>query len=170
MPAYHSAFDHGDAVVPLSKDELVKFQKEWKFHHPIKNEQIKLAGTKLYVEQVSYYHGGDPLYSLFDWNGDGTKILLPDLWHEMLLLENKPSWARVQASTVLEAVADTYEGHPVVIIRNKATGVIYSMTRHLSNELVAKDYNEVFALRDVHMAARKYNFELDFKPETKHVL
>lgn len=170
MPAYHAAFDHLDAVIPLSKDELVKFQNEWKFHHPITNEQIKLGGIRLFVDTAHYYHGGDPLYSLFIWNGDGTKTLLPGLWHEELLLESAPSWVRTQASTILEAIAENYEDYPVVIIRNKVNGIIYSMTRHSQNEVVAQNYNKVFELRDVHKVALKYNFELDFKPEPKHVL
>ena len=52
---------------------LEQFQREWKYHNPISEQQLDAAGAVDTVMAVGFYHGGDTLYTLF--NIAGT-------WHE----------------------------------------------------------------------------------------
>jgi len=55
---------------------LESFKKEWRFHHPLSDEQLNYAANEALVVSVAYYHGGDELYTLKD---------IPGIWHERCL-------------------------------------------------------------------------------------
>jgi hypothetical protein len=55
---------------------LEQFQREWKYHHPISNEQLDFAGVTDTVKGAAFYHGGDVLYTLCE---------TPGTWHEKCL-------------------------------------------------------------------------------------
>lgn len=166
MPAYHSIFDHHDCVKVVSAPILEQFFKEWKYHHPLSDEQLKYADEKLFIDRVSYYHGGTPLYQLFRWNFDGTRVFIPGIWHEAVLNEAPPSWKFQRASDILEAISLTVHNQPVVVIKNRLTGVQYLQSRQENAEIIAGNMSVVFAHRDVHMVATKYGFDLDFRAES----
>lgn len=115
-------------------------------------------------DNVSYYHGGDVLYTLYQYEHSGAKLRLPGMWHEALLIERRPSWQYVRASSVLEVIASTVKEQPVIIVRNKHSGLEYLMSRQDFAEQVANDMAVVFEARDAHNVALKYGFGLDFKP------
>jgi hypothetical protein len=69
-------FPIGTRVRIADLKELARFQADWKFHHPLEPEQLEYAGQIALVSEVTYYHGGDPLYSLED---------VPGTWHEQCL-------------------------------------------------------------------------------------
>ena len=58
-----------------SRAFLKQFQREWKYHHPVSNEQIDAAGVVDTVKGVGFYHGGDVLYQLSKLRGHGMKIV-----------------------------------------------------------------------------------------------
>ena len=76
MAAYREDFRVGSSVQILDVNELEEFVRSWKYHHKLGTEQMKFAGRTATVEGVSFYHGGDPLYTLRG---------LPGLWHEQCL-------------------------------------------------------------------------------------
>jgi hypothetical protein len=53
---------------------LEEFKRDWKYHHPISDEQLDLAGVTDRVKGVAFYHGGDVLYTLSETSGT---------WHEV---------------------------------------------------------------------------------------
>jgi len=73
---YHADFPAGTRVQIAQRSALEKFLREWKFHHPLDREQLRFAGQLATVKDVSYYHGGDVLYSLIE---------LPGIWHPACL-------------------------------------------------------------------------------------
>ena len=77
--AHPERFRVGMTVRIADKAELQAFREQWKFHHPLQDEQLKFAGMITSVESVGYYHGGDILYTLAD-TGDYV-------WHESCLRE-----------------------------------------------------------------------------------
>ena len=77
MTPYEAAFPVGSNIRIRSRHELERFRREWKYHHPITDEQVGLAGQKATVEDVGFYHGGDPLYTLAG---------APGFWHEECLM------------------------------------------------------------------------------------
>ena len=76
MAPYEARFPAGSRVRIADLEDLARFQADWKFHHPLEPEQLEHAGEITTVRDVTYYHGGDPLYSL-------DKI--PGTWHEACL-------------------------------------------------------------------------------------
>jgi hypothetical protein len=60
----------------LDLKHLARFQADWKSHHPLQPEQLEHVGEITTVREVTYYHSGDPLYSL-------DKV--PGTWHEPCL-------------------------------------------------------------------------------------
>lgn len=76
--AYEPEFPVGTRVRILEAEELRKFQKEWRWHHPIGDEQLHFAGREAQVTSVAFYHGGDELYQL-----EG----IPGTWHESCLAQ-----------------------------------------------------------------------------------
>ena len=85
MPPYKDLFPVGSAIGIGLREQLEEFQRTWKYHHPLVAEQLRFAGRDATVREVSFYHGGDVLYSLDE---------IPRTWHEQCLssAENpKPS-------------------------------------------------------------------------------
>jgi hypothetical protein len=74
--SYQAEFPKGSEVRVASRSELETFQKEWKYHHKLLDEQLEYAGTIARVARISFYHGGDELYELEGVRG---------IWHECCL-------------------------------------------------------------------------------------
>lgn len=71
---YTADFDLGETVRIRERDVLETFRRpQWKYHHPIVDEQFAFAGRLAVVRQGSFYHGGDELYELTG---------VPGIWHE----------------------------------------------------------------------------------------
>lgn len=84
--AYEPEFPVGTRVRILELEALERFQRKWKHHHPLRDEQLSFAGRAAQVASVAFYHGGDELYELKG---------VPGIWHEACLMPggaaNKPS-------------------------------------------------------------------------------
>jgi hypothetical protein len=78
MPAYKERFPEGTLVRVAAKNVLEAFKRDWKYHHPLAEEQIEFAGREDMVKSVGFYHGGDVLYWLEQF---------PGTWHECCLEE-----------------------------------------------------------------------------------
>jgi hypothetical protein len=76
---YQEKYPTGAAVRIASLERLQAFERDWKFHHPLQREQLRLAGTMDKVSTVAFYHGGDAIYTLEE---------APGIWHEQLLDSN----------------------------------------------------------------------------------
>ena len=71
-----------DPMARNTLEQLMQFQRNWKFHHNIENQQLDFAGRKAKVTEISWYHGGDVLCRLEDG---------PGIWNERCLeLSNVP--------------------------------------------------------------------------------
>jgi hypothetical protein len=55
---------------------LEAFMVSWRYHHRLQPEQLAYARRVTTVEEVAFYHGGDPVYKLAN---------LPGLWLEQCL-------------------------------------------------------------------------------------
>jgi hypothetical protein len=75
MP-YKESFPAGTRVRIAEREVLDEFLETWKFHNPLKSEQLAFAGKVAEVENVGFYHGGDALYVLKGVLG---------VWHERCL-------------------------------------------------------------------------------------
>ena len=75
---YESALVAGTLVRIADRATLAKFMVSWRFHNPLKPEQLEFADKPARVAQVGYYHGGDALYTLED---------VPGVWHEVCLTQ-----------------------------------------------------------------------------------
>jgi hypothetical protein len=64
-------------IAPLER--LQAFQRDWGFHHPLEDDQVRFAGLPDTVKTVAFYHGGDVIYTLERVRG---------IWHEQLLDSN----------------------------------------------------------------------------------
>jgi len=73
---YDEKYPAGTAVRIASLESLQTFNREWKLHHPLADEQLRFAGTIDAVRTVGFYHGGDVIYTLEQ---------APGIWHEQLL-------------------------------------------------------------------------------------
>lgn len=73
---YEPEFPVGTHVRIMEFEALERFQQEWKWHNPLRDEQLKFAGREAQVASVTFYHGGDELYQLKE---------VPGLWHEACL-------------------------------------------------------------------------------------
>jgi hypothetical protein len=73
---YEAEFPIGTIVRVADREGLERFQREWRFHHPLGDEQLEFGGCVALVLDVGYYHGGDELYRL-----EG----IPGTWHEVCL-------------------------------------------------------------------------------------
>ena len=76
MPSYEELFPVGTLVRIKPEEFLVRFARDWTFHHPLALEQLPYAGTLAVVDGVGFYHGGDVLYELAN---------VPGTWHEACL-------------------------------------------------------------------------------------
>ncbi len=77
---YKEEFPVGSTVKIVARGALDTFLRDWKFHNPLNPEQLASAGREARVKSVSFYHGGDELYSL-----DG----IPGIWHEENLMSTE---------------------------------------------------------------------------------
>lgn len=77
VPSGPELYPAGSMVRVASKDVLEEFKRTWKFHHPLREAQLKYSGLVAKVRGVGYYHGGDALYTL-----DRTSDFV---WHEQCL-------------------------------------------------------------------------------------
>ncbi len=59
-----------------SRSFLEQFQREWKYHHPVSDQQLSAGGVVDIVKGAAFYHGGDVLYTLSN---------TPGTWHEECL-------------------------------------------------------------------------------------
>lgn len=75
---YEEKFRVGDRVRVRSRADLERFKNEWKYHHPLTDEQVLCADAVGTVQEIGYYHGGDVLYQLDNILG---------MWHEENLSE-----------------------------------------------------------------------------------
>jgi len=78
MPDYHPIFKKGDKIKINDKDYLLNFQRTWKYHHNITDDQIKYAERLAAVKDVYIYHGGEVMYALKS---------IPGIWLEQLIEE-----------------------------------------------------------------------------------
>ena len=76
MPQYQEQFPKGSKVRVRDFAMLESFKKEWRFHNPLRDDQLAFAGKEGRVSTVSFYHGGDVLYTLEE---------MPGMWHERCL-------------------------------------------------------------------------------------
>lgn len=73
---YKEAFPVGTEVCIADRAFLENFLKTWKYHHKLQSDQLSCANSVTKVSGVSFYHGGDVLYSL---------VGIPGIWHEQCL-------------------------------------------------------------------------------------
>ena len=73
---YQEAFPQGSTIRIADLPTLEGFMLSWRYHHKLQPEQLTYAGRVTTVEEVGFYHGGDPVYKL-----DG----IPGLWLEQCL-------------------------------------------------------------------------------------
>ena len=73
---YHADFPVGSQVRIKSREVLEEFQRNWKYHDPLKPFQLDYAGRVATVVRVGYYFGADELYYLKD---------IPGIWNEPCL-------------------------------------------------------------------------------------
>jgi hypothetical protein len=76
VPGYKERFPVGDMVEVVGRECLEDFRRTWRWHNGLTENQLAYAGAKSCVATVSFYHGGDALYTL-----EGV----PGLWHEVCL-------------------------------------------------------------------------------------
>jgi hypothetical protein len=74
---YQAEFPAGTVVRIADRATLERFVATWQRHHPLSTDQLAYAGWEARVQEVSFYHGGDELYSL---------ETVPGLWHEQCLV------------------------------------------------------------------------------------
>jgi hypothetical protein len=114
MPNYHSAFNGSENVSIADIEALREFQKTWKWHHPLSDEQLAYAGKHDWIKIVSYYHGGTPLYEFAS---------IPGFWHESCLRDRTLSKdydaeAGIAAGDYYAITTDRRGGLPVVVVRD----------------------------------------------------
>lgn len=73
---YNAEFPKGTKVRIGTRATLEDFLKNWGYHNKLELWQLNYAGRLAEVESVTFYHGGDELYSLKD---------IPGVWHEQCL-------------------------------------------------------------------------------------
>ena len=75
---YNPEFPKGTKVRIANRIVLEEFARTWKYHNPLRNDQLKLHDVEAVDEDVGFYHCGDELYKLKG---------LPGVWHEQCLKE-----------------------------------------------------------------------------------
>jgi hypothetical protein len=73
---YKEAFPKGTQVRIADQAFLEGFMTAWKYHHKLQLDQLPFAERLTTVEEVSFYHGGEPIYRLTE---------IPGLWLEQCL-------------------------------------------------------------------------------------
>jgi hypothetical protein len=71
--AYEADYPVGTTVRIKDVAELRAFQRTWKLHNPLSDEQLQYAGEMAIVQEVGFYHGGDERYTLAG---------VPGMWYE----------------------------------------------------------------------------------------
>ena len=69
-------FEVGSEVRIADKDFLESFLEAGQYHNELEPEQIEFAGRTAKVKEVSFFHGGDEIYTLQG---------IPGVWHEECL-------------------------------------------------------------------------------------
>jgi hypothetical protein len=77
---YKEAYPVGTEVRIADRPSLESFRATWRYHHKLRSEQVPYADRIAKVEEVGFYHGGDPVYKL-----EG----IPGLWLEQCLCPTK---------------------------------------------------------------------------------
>lgn len=77
MPPYAELFPRESRVRVASASALSRFRQDWKYHHPLAEEQLAFADRETVVAEIGFYHGGDVIYTLRD---------VPGVWHEACLV------------------------------------------------------------------------------------
>jgi hypothetical protein len=61
---YKEAYPAGTEVRIADRRFLVHFMETWQYHHKLSTDQLEYADRLTVVEDVAFYHGGDPVYKL----------------------------------------------------------------------------------------------------------
>jgi len=77
VPYYNERFPKGSKARIADRVTLEAFMANWKYHHKLQPEQLGYADMIATVQDVGFYHGGDPVYKL-----EG----IPGLWLDQCLL------------------------------------------------------------------------------------
>jgi hypothetical protein len=73
---YVASFKVDETVLIADLEALEGFSQTWRYHNPLRQEQLAYAGQIGRVAKIGFYHGGDPLYELEN---------IPGVWHEICL-------------------------------------------------------------------------------------
>ena len=76
VPPYVPLFEVRSEVEIADSRSLGEFVQTWRFHNPLRQEQLAYVGKIVRVAEVGFYHGGDVLYVLKG---------VPGVWHEVCL-------------------------------------------------------------------------------------
>ena len=69
-------FEVGTDVRIADREFLEKFMEAGQYHNELEPEQLEHAGRVAKVKEVSFFHGGDEIYTLAG---------VPGVWHEECL-------------------------------------------------------------------------------------
>jgi len=152
MPNYHSAFAAGEYIRIADTQTLRRFQQSWKWHHPLDDERLSLAGKDARIAKVSYYHGGTPLYEFLD---------VPGIWHEPCVVD--VTIGEHPESGML--AADYYSIHAekrgplsVIVVRDSANQEML-VAFHRDADAVAEAMRAVAQVRSRRMFELRYHFD-----------
>jgi hypothetical protein len=164
MPEYHPAFLTGEQVRVAARPSLQRFRAEWRWHHPLAEDQLDLAGQTFRVKDVSFDHGGAVLYQLQGAPGTWHEACLEDPGHIHVASPGKPVEKREEkrANTIYSIAAETRAGQPVVVVRDDG-GVECLVVRRPGNELHAKQMSRVAEILTVSRFEDRYGFIGDRK-------
>jgi hypothetical protein len=73
---YNAEFPKSTTVQIADRAFLENFLRTWKFHNPLRPDQLNYADKSAEVKSIGFYFGGDELYEL-----EG----IPGIWHEQCL-------------------------------------------------------------------------------------
>jgi hypothetical protein len=73
---YKEKYPVGTDIRIANLETLQAFKRDWKYHHPISDQQVQSAGSVDRIKAVGFYHGGDVMYDLEKTAGT---------WHEACL-------------------------------------------------------------------------------------
>ncbi len=72
----NAEFEIGTEVRVADRTFLERFLEEGQYHNELEAEQLEYAGRVARVKEVTFFHGGDEIYTL-----EG----IPGVWHEECL-------------------------------------------------------------------------------------
>ncbi len=73
----NAEFEVGTEVRIADRAFLEKFMEAGQYHNELEPEQLEYAGRTAKVTEVSFFHGGDEIYTLQG---------VPGVWHEECLI------------------------------------------------------------------------------------